>query len=940
MTTLETHLLLRGVSYAALCLLEGAFEVMNTNAGCNSSPPTLLPSLLRLLQLEIMMGLRHPNVAMLMGYSCQRGSAPLLITEYFERGSLYLCLQSKAKNVLDYSLLLRIAVETARGLAYLHSCGIVHCDLKTPNVLINDDWHAKVADFGNSVLLLNGGVREMKSRGASGANSRRQISGFTADRAKGETTAHDGNGQVKGETTATRAASVAWTAPELFAGSTPSVTADAYAFGVILFELLTRLRPFDGIAQDAVPLLVAIEGKRPSDYSGIGGFPASPPVRLEGGRAPFGLDASSRSLVSLSPGASTRSLSITGGGSKRNLTRRDTSEANLASRLKKAGRTTKANDANLMDRLKRAELNHSRRQLEVSMSAPVGSMRAVADRIDEDSKGEEEDGIEGRSSMQKLADADGNGRESIADAASMISDSLILAQAKAIRMMAMPTPAESGSNRLPALPSPSTLPIANHRLPPLGSLGPTSPQTSTNSVYSDADSCMSSKNGDIGDVGGEGEKQQTSGSTLQRDGSAKLQRIFEIQEADADAVKVFNSYPGILRETLVELMGRCVAQMPEDRPNLPTILKELDAAAASNFAHTKRAGGVVDNDGGDVLHNVNEDWLLKVRLPSSHDQGGGGGHAPSPLKSRRKSMDGSSMSLLSKTPRGGRGGSYLARKIWGIKENDLKIGPEIGRGAYGTVYEAVYQGTHVAVKQINAANQLPERVRTAFRNECSVLASLRHPNIVLFIGIVDSGAELSILTELCERGSISDMYRREGKPELSTHRPLALKLAQDMARGMAYLHGRDPPIVHGDLKSPNVLVTDAIVGKISDFGTSRVRDKIMTKQVGSPLWSAPEVLQGGRNSEASDVYAFGVIVWELLHWREPFEGLNLLKVALKVTRGSRPVFRPSAAEMIPGLHGLVVQCWNKLPESRPDFLELVEDLAAIEEDLAEGGAGE
>ena len=886
------------------------------------------------------MGLRHPNVAMLMGYSCQRGSAPLLITEYFERGSLYLCLQSKAKNVLDYSLLLRIAVETARGLAYLHSCGIVHCDLKTPNVLINDDWHAKVADFGNSVLLLNGGVREMKPRGANGANSRRQFPGFGADRAKGETTAHDGKGQVKGEPTATRAASVAWTAPELFAGSTPSVTADAYAFGVILFELLTRLRPFDGIAQDAVPLLVAIEGKRPSDYSGIGGFPASPPVRLEGGRAPFGLDASSRSLASLSPGASTRSLLITGGGSKRSLIRRDTHETVLASRLKKAGRTTKANDAHLMERLERAELNHSRRQLEVSMSAPVGSMRAVADRIDEDSKGEEEGGIEGRSSMQKLADAGGNGRESIADAASMISDSLILAQAKAIRMMAMPTPAESGSNRLPALPSPSTLPIANHRLP-LGRLGQTSPQSSANSVYSDANSCMSSKNDDIGDVGGEGGKQQRSGSTLQRDGSAKLQRIFEIKEADAEAVMVFNSYPGILRETLVELMGRCVAQMPEDRPNLPTILKELDAAAASNFAHTKRssAGRAVGNDGDDI-HNVNEDWLLKVRVPSSHDQGGGGGHAPSPLTSRRYSMDGSPMSLLSKTPGGGRGGSYLARKIWGIKENDLKIGPEIGRGAYGTVYEAVYQGTHVAVKQINAANQLPERVRTAFRNECSVLASLRHPNIVLFIGIVDSGAELSILTELCERGSISDMYRQEGKPELSTHRPLALKLAQDMARGMAYLHGRDPPIVHGDLKSPNVLVTDAIVGKISDFGTSRVRDKIMTKQVGSPLWSAPEVLQGGRNSEASDVYAFGVVVWELLHWREPFEGLSLLKVALKVTRGSRPVFRPSEADMIPGLHGLVVRCWNKLPESRPDFLELVEDLAAIEEELAETGGGE
>lgn len=207
-----------------------------------------------------------------------------------------------------------------------------------------------------------------------------------------------------------------------------------------------------------------------------------------------------------------------------------------------------------------------------------------------------------------------------------------------------------------------------------------------------------------------------------------------------------------------------------------------------------------------------------------------------------------------------------------VQESDIVMGPEIGRGSYATVYEAKYLGTHVAVRahcspskfpsplplpssrslprgSVQAkklrVRSLPAKQREAFFRECSIMTRLRHPNLVLLMGIVAEGETMLMVTELMERGSLYDCYHDEQMPAAPlAHVRRVLSATMDMARGMAYLHGRRPPVLHRDLKSPNVLVDEQWRCKVGDFGLSRVRDagKTMTK-VGSPLWVAPEVLR-------------------------------------------------------------------------------------------------
>ena len=147
---------------------------------------------------------------------------------------------------------------------------------------------------------------------------------------------------------------------------------------------------------------------------------------------------------------------------------------------------------------------------------------------------------------------------------------------------------------------------------------------------------------------------------------------------------------------------------------------------------------------------------------------------------------------------------------------------------------------------------------------------LRHPNIVLLIGTSKQANHLLIITELCERGSLHDLYSQEPCPStIEDHLQFVMRIGLDVARGMAYLHGRRPIVLHRDLKSPNCLVTESLVTKVGDFGMSRVMDtsKTMTG-CGTPLWAAPELLMGKRAGPGTDVYAYAVILWEILAWQE------------------------------------------------------------------------
>ena len=226
---------------------------------------------------------------------------------------------------------------------------------------------------------------------------------------------------------------------------------------------------------------------------------------------------------------------------------------------------------------------------------------------------------------------------------------------------------------------------------------------------------------------------------------------------------------------------------------------------------------------------------------------------------------------------------------WEMRPSDLRLLERIAVGGFAEVFRATWKGTMVAVKQL--LERGPDVV-ARLREEALVLARLRHPNLLLFMGWC---AEPPLIaTEFMRRGSLHNILRRNGGP-LSP--PRTHHVAVSVARGMQYLHSRAQPILHLDLKSPNILLDDKWRVKIADFGLARVRRNTLFRSVQLPRhpeWMAPEMLRAERYDEKADVYSFGVVLWELLSAQTPWNELHPMQVvAVGVQRAAaHPYHRP------------------------------------------------
>ena len=163
-----------------------------------------------------------------------------------------------------------------------------------------------------------------------------------------------------------------------------------------------------------------------------------------------------------------------------------------------------------------------------------------------------------------------------------------------------------------------------------------------------------------------------------------------------------------------------------------------------------------------------------------------------------------------------------------------------------------------------------------FEQEVSTLASLRHPNVLQFLGVVVDGSRLSMVTELMPKGSLFNLIHNHSNIELDPK--LRLRMALDVAKGMNQLHLCNPPIVHRDLKSPNLLVGLQWVVKVADFGTSRaLKGEFLStkKDGGTPHWMSPEALKGGQQiTEKTDVWSFGMVLFEIVTRELPWQELE------------------------------------------------------------------
>ncbi|XP_063350537.1 tyrosine-protein kinase BTK isoform X1 [Pelmatolapia mariae] len=266
----------------------------------------------------------------------------------------------------------------------------------------------------------------------------------------------------------------------------------------------------------------------------------------------------------------------------------------------------------------------------------------------------------------------------------------------------------------------------------------------------------------------------------------------------------------------------------------------------------------------------------------------------------------------------------LGYGVWEIDPRHLTFIKELGSGQFGVVKYGKWQGQHdVAIKMIKEGSMSEDD----FIEEAKIMMKLRHENLVQLYGVCTKQRPIYIVTEYLANGCLLT-YLKEGLKQHPTSIQL-LEMCKDVAEGMAYLESHQ--YIHRDLAARNCLVDGNGTVKVTDFGLSRyVLDDEYTSSVGSKFpvrWSPPEVLLYCKFSSKSDIWAYGVLMWEVYTLgRLPYERLNNTEIVDQVSRGLR-LFRPQLANE--RVYSIMSSCWLDKAEERPNFQELaltVQDL--------------
>ncbi|RUS78293.1 hypothetical protein EGW08_013957 [Elysia chlorotica] len=258
-----------------------------------------------------------------------------------------------------------------------------------------------------------------------------------------------------------------------------------------------------------------------------------------------------------------------------------------------------------------------------------------------------------------------------------------------------------------------------------------------------------------------------------------------------------------------------------------------------------------------------------------------------------------------------------------IDFQELNFIEVVGKGAFGVVSRAKWRGKDVAVKRIETESE-----KVAFMQELKQLSRVNHPNIVCLYGACREHP-VCLVMEYAEGGSLYNVLHGSGQqPNYSAAH--AMSWCLQCARGVEYLHNMKPKaLVHRDLKPPNLLlIMGGTVLKICDFGTACDIQTHMTNNKGSAAWMAPEVFEGSNYSEKCDVFSWGIILWEVLTRRKPFNELNgpAFAIMWAVHTGKRP---PPIQNLPKPLEILMTRCWSGNPSERPSMVEVVRVMTTI-----------
>lgn len=269
---------------------------------------------------------------------------------------------------------------------------------------------------------------------------------------------------------------------------------------------------------------------------------------------------------------------------------------------------------------------------------------------------------------------------------------------------------------------------------------------------------------------------------------------------------------------------------------------------------------------------------------------------------------------------------------WTLDLRKLKMGEPFAQGAFGKLYRGTYEGEEVAIKILERPeNDLDkaQMMEQQFQQEVMMLATLKHANIVRFIGACRKSMVWCIVTEYAKGGSLRQYLTR--RTSRAVPLKLAIKHALDVAKGMEYVHRLS--LIHRDLKSDNLLIFGDKSIKIADFGVARieVQTEGMTPETGTYRWMAPEMIQHRPYTHKVDVYSFGIVLWELITGMLPFPKMTAVQAAFAVVnRGVRPTIPD---DCLPVLREIMTSCWDANPDVRPSFSEIVRMLEHAENEL-------
>nr|BAA81719.3 protein tyrosine kinase [Ephydatia fluviatilis] len=258
----------------------------------------------------------------------------------------------------------------------------------------------------------------------------------------------------------------------------------------------------------------------------------------------------------------------------------------------------------------------------------------------------------------------------------------------------------------------------------------------------------------------------------------------------------------------------------------------------------------------------------------------------------------------------------------------IKLVEEIGGGEFGTVYKGMWNERKppvpIAVKTLKPGSS--DKMRDDFLTEASIMGQFHHPNVIKLYGVITKVEPAMIIMEFMDNGSLY-YYLRHNDEKLSLQQ--LLKMACGVAAGMQYLS--EVGYVHRDLAARNILVSKDEVCKVADFGLSRetTNDEYDVKKGGKiPVrWTAPEAISYRKFTTASDVWSYGVLLWEVMSYgQQPYEDWDNQMVLDKLESGYRlqkPKDCPST------VYELMQSCWSAEHTDRPTFKELVRLLDAM-----------